>query len=199
MSTSKQAAAPAEAKPETAVVAEVSPRERIARTRSGQLEVAGAARAARRREVALHQLRTLCEDADELLGQAAEAARIGDAEAAVEPLTAVRCVAAAILRALRRPVPAAGAAAGRQDALGEDRVLAGLAVVEELDSQLRDARIGYRGGGWRAAQLATRLLRAVDELIRAAATGRARARTLREFSEPDVVGEPEVVVERRGR
>lgn len=129
MFTSKQAAAPAEAQPDRTALAEVSPSERIARTRSAQLDVVGAARAARCREVALSQLRTLCEDA----------------EAALEPLSAARHVATTIVRALRRPVPPS-MPAGRQDPLDEDRVLATLALVEELDSQLTSATAAPDGG-----------------------------------------------------
>lgn len=49
-------------------------------------------------------------------------------------------------------------------------------ATRELDSQLRDAGLGYRGAGWRAARLAERLAGAVEQLINAAMTGRTRAR-----------------------
>jgi hypothetical protein len=49
-------------------------------------------------------------------------------------------------------------------------------ATRELDSQLRDAGLGYRGAGWRAARLAERLAVAVDQLIDAAIIGRTRAR-----------------------
>ena len=167
-------AARSDAKPDTAAMAPVWPLERLTCTRAVQLDLVGVARAARRREVALRRLRTLCEDADELLGQVAEAARFGDAEAALGPLTAVRDVARLILQRLRRPVPA-GPQAARPDALEEDRVLATLALVEELDFQLRDAHIGYRGAGWRAGLLAEKLVVEIDQLTAAAASGRTRA------------------------
>jgi hypothetical protein len=61
-------------------------------------------------------------------------------------------------------------------ALDEDRVLTALGILEELDSQLRDAGIGYLSAGWRAARLAERLVGAVDQLINAAITGRTGAR-----------------------
>lgn len=148
---------------------------RIVGTRDKQAMGVVIARARRARERALRRLHSLCEDADELLGRVAEAARFGDAEAAVEPLAEVRQVAISILRALRRPVPLRGRTAPPPDVLDEDQVLATLALVEELDAQLRDARAGHRGAGWRAAQLAGRLIAAVDHLTTAAASGRTRA------------------------
>lgn len=149
---------------------------RIRRTRTEHLDRVTTGRARQRREEAFRWLRMLCQDADELLAQAAEAPRVGDAGAALEPLARVRDVASSIPLGLRRAAPVGLGSVGRQGALDEDRVMATLALVEELDSQLRDARIGYRGAGYRAGQLAARLVIAVDELGRAAACGRTRSR-----------------------
>jgi hypothetical protein len=132
-------------------------------------------RAELRRAAVLRHLRAVCEDADELLGRVTEATRAGDATAALEPLGEAHDLAATVLRTLRRPVPPPSAGE-RLDALDEDRVLTALGILEELDSQLRDVGLGYRGAGWRAARLAERLAGAVDQLIRAAMTGRVRAR-----------------------
>ena len=69
-----------------------------------------------------------------------------------------------LLRSLGRPVPQRMDTTSPSTPLDEDDVLAALALVEELDSQLRDARLGYRGAGWRAARLAERLWGAVETL-----------------------------------
>jgi hypothetical protein len=132
-------------------------------------------RAELRRDAMLRHMRAVCGDADELLGRVTEATRVGDATAALEPLGEARDLAATVLRALRRPVPPPSAGE-RPDALDEDRVLRALGILEELDSQLRDTGLGYRGAGWRAARLAETLAGAVDELIDAAMTGRTRSR-----------------------
>jgi hypothetical protein len=122
-----------------------APLESIARTRAEQLDGVVTARAQRRRTEAHHRLRSVCEDIDELLGQAAEAARRGDTEAAREPLASAHRLASLILYALRRSVPVGSPSTPPPQALDEDDIMAALALVEELDSQLRDAHIGYRG------------------------------------------------------
>ena len=81
-----------------------------------------------------------------------------------------------MLRALCRPV-SLPISVEHADALDEDHVLAALDLLDELDSQLRDAVHGHRGAGWRAARLAERLFAAIDRLASAATTGRTRART----------------------
>jgi hypothetical protein len=128
-----------------------------------------------RRAAVLRHLRAICGDSDELLGRVTEATRAGDATAALEPLGEARDLTATVLRALRRPVPPPSAGAS-PDALDEDRILTTLGILEELDAQLRDAGLGYRGAGWRAACLAERLAGAVDQLVTAAMTGRTRCR-----------------------
>ena len=163
----------------------------MGRTRAVQVEWVTATRAARRRQKAVRDLRTLCEDTDELLARAAEAARVGAAGAAVSPLAEARHAVVTILRALhQRPVPAACTAASCAEVLDEDRVLATLALLEELDSQLGDACAGYRGAGWRAVRLAGQLLSAVDELIIAAASGRTRARAVAPVIEGGTASQP---------
>jgi hypothetical protein len=132
-------------------------------------------RAGLRRAAVLSHLRTVCGDVDECLGRVTEATRAGDATAAFEPLGEARDLAATMLRALRRPAPPPSARECPV-ALDEDWVLTALGILEELDSQLRDAGLGYRGAGWRAARLAERLADTVDQLISAAMTARTRAR-----------------------
>lgn len=149
--------------------------EGIIGTREEQVTAVVIARTERARARALRRLHVLCEDADELLGRVAEAARFGSAEAAIEPLAEVRQVAISIVHALRRAVPPGRCRVERVDALDEDEVLATLALLEELDAQLRDARAGHRGAGWRAGRLAARLIAAVNQLTAAAASGRTRA------------------------
>ena len=150
--------------------------EPLGRTRGEQVHRVRAARDARHPDEAIRLARTLCEDADELLCQAAEAARGADVKAALEPLAEVRVLAISILHALHRPVPAGPDPVPLPGPLDEDEVLRALAVVQELDSQLRDARIGYRGAGWRAGELAEKLILAVDRLGAQAASGRTRPR-----------------------
>ena len=132
-------------------------------------------RAGLRRAAVLRSLRAVCGDVDECLGRVTEATRAGDATAAFEPLGEARDLAASMLRALRRPVPSPSTGAS-PDALDEDWILTALGILEELDSQLRDAGIGYHGAGWRGACLAERLASAVDQLVNAAMTGRTRCR-----------------------
>jgi hypothetical protein len=149
---------------------------RIHRTREVQVERVVQSRSAWRRAVAVQHLRRLCEDADEFLGRVAEAARNGEAAAAGDPLEALDQTVSVLVRALCRQMPAPAPRTTVWDSLDEDNVLAALAIVEELDAQLRDAHLGFRGAGWRAGRLALRLMLAVEDLRTAAATGRTRAR-----------------------
>jgi hypothetical protein len=146
------------------------------RTSEAQVRRVAEARRARRRALAVRQLRRLCEDADELLGRVAEAARNREAAAAGEPLKALDQTVGVLVRALCRQVPPPTPRATVWDSLDEDNVLAALAIVEELDTQLRDAHLGFRGAGWRAGRLAARLMLVVEDLRTAVATGRTRAR-----------------------
>jgi hypothetical protein len=148
----------------------------LRRTSDAQLQRVVEARTARRRALVGRQLRRLCEDADELLGRVAEAARTGEAAAAAEPLDALDRTVGVLVRALCRHMPAATPRTTFWDSLDEDDVLAALTLLEELDTQLRDALLGFRGAGWRAGRHAVRLMRAVEDLRTAAATGRTRAR-----------------------
>ena len=150
----------------------------IRRTSDAQMQRVVEACRTRRRALVGRQLRRLCEDADELLGRIAEAARNGEAAAAAEPLDALDQTVGVLVRALCRQMPPTTPRTAPWDSLDEDEVLAALALLEELDTQLRDAHLGFRGAGWRAGRLAARLMRAVEDLRTAAATGRTRARAV---------------------
>ena len=123
------------------------------------------------------RLRTLCEDLDELLGQVGDAVRRERAEEAAPLLGHAAVIASELADGL--PTGASGHPRSRrhvaESVLDEADVQRTLGLVEELDAELDHGARECRAD--RAAALAGSLVTEIEDLTRAAASGRARPRT----------------------